>query len=164
MAGTWQPLANQPSFDASTMLLLTDGTVLCQENFSKNWWRLTPDAYGNYVNGTWSPLSPMHHQRLYYASAVLSDGRVFVAGGEYSDAGGDTDKAEIYDPVANTWTSIGNPGWGEIGDAAASLLADGRLLAGNLVDAANHQQRTTPRVGQRNPQQHASELVEFADE
>src|SRR6476646_6398746 len=27
MAGTWQPLANQPSFNASTMILLTDGRV-----------------------------------------------------------------------------------------------------------------------------------------
>jgi len=37
----------------------------------------------------------MANTRLYYASAVLDDGRVFVAGGEYSDAGGDTNKAEL---------------------------------------------------------------------
>ncbi len=29
MPGNWQPLANQPPFAASTMLLLTDGTVMC---------------------------------------------------------------------------------------------------------------------------------------
>ncbi len=133
MAGTWQPLANQPSFNASTMLLLTDGTVFCQENFSKNWWKLTPDAYGNYVNGTWSPLSPMHHQRLYYASAVLSDGRVFVAGGEYSDAGPDLNAAEIYDPTLDTWTSITTPpGWLHIGDAPCCVLPDGKVLLGSI--------------------------------
>jgi hypothetical protein len=31
MPGTWQPLTNQPAFNASTMLLLTDGTVMAQE-------------------------------------------------------------------------------------------------------------------------------------
>src|ERR1700736_6553985 len=77
----------------------------------------------------------MANSRRFYASAVLADGRALVASGEYSDAGGDTDKAEIYNPVTNTWTSIGNPGWGVIGDAVASLLADGRLLARHLGDA-----------------------------
>ena len=32
MPGSWQPLANQPAFNASTMLLLTDGTVMGQES------------------------------------------------------------------------------------------------------------------------------------
>lgn len=31
MPGTWTPLVNQPTFPASTMLLLTDGTVMCQD-------------------------------------------------------------------------------------------------------------------------------------
>lgn len=132
--GTWAALAHQPSFPIGTMLLLTDGTVMCQSGGSRSWWRLTPDESGSYVAGTWTQLADMHNSRLYYASAVLRDGRVLVAGGEYSDAGPDTDTAEVYDPVADTWTSIGNPGWGHLGDAAASLLADGRLLAGNLSD------------------------------
>jgi hypothetical protein len=133
--GTWTALSNQPTFNASTMLLLTDGTVMCQAEGAASWWRLTPTSSGSYVNGTWSTLADMRNTRLYYASAVLRDGRVVVAGGEYSDAGSDTDKGEIYDPVANTWTSIGNPGWGELGDAASCLLADGRLLVGNLIDS-----------------------------
>src|SRR5258708_32145822 len=86
--GTWQPLSNPPTFGASTMLLLTDGAVMCQEAGGKNWWRLTPDSSGDYVNGTWSPLAPMKNTRLYYASAVLRDGRVFVAGGGENDGGG----------------------------------------------------------------------------
>ena len=137
--GFWTALTNQPSFNASQMLQLTDGTIMVQEengaDASRHWWRLTPDKFGNYINGTWSKLADMVNSRRFYASAVLADGRVLAAGGEYSDAGSDTDKAEIYDPVTNTWTSIGNPGWGEIGDAVASLLADGQLLVGNLVDA-----------------------------
>jgi hypothetical protein len=133
MAGTWQPLAHQPSFAASTMLLLTDGTVMCQDGGGKNWWRLTPDSTGDYVNGTWSPLTPMNHSRLYYASAVLRDGRVFFAGGEYSDAGSETTAAEIFDPVIDYWRDIPSPaGWSAVGDAPCCVLPDGRVLVGSI--------------------------------
>jgi hypothetical protein len=137
--GTWTALANQPAFNASTMLLLTDGTVMVQQedgaDAGRHWWRLTPDAFGDYVNGSWSQLADMINSRRFYASAVLRDGRVLVAGGEYSDAGSETEKTEIYDPATNSWTAIGTPGWGELGDAAACVLADGRLLIGALRDA-----------------------------
>ena len=133
--GAWTALTNQPAFNASTMLLLTDGTVICQAEGAKSWSRLTPDANGSYIHGSWTGIADMRNTREYFTSAVLADGRVLVAGGEYSDAGADTDKAEIYDPLADTWTSIGNPGWGEIGDAVSSVLADGRVLMGNLADA-----------------------------
>ena len=35
MPGSWKPLKNQPNFGASTMLLLTDGTVMVQEEAGK---------------------------------------------------------------------------------------------------------------------------------
>jgi len=133
--GTWQPLSNQPPFNTSTMLLLTDGTVMSQESGGKNWWRLTPDASGSYVKGTWSPLAPMRNTRLYYASAVLRDGRVFVAGGEYSDGGGELAAAEIFEPLLDYWTSVPPPpGWTAIGDAPCCVLPDGRLLLGSIED------------------------------
>ncbi len=60
--GTWTPLAHQPSFYTGAAVLLTDGTVLAHEESDRpvlgsnygNWWRLTPDVYGSYINGTWS--------------------------------------------------------------------------------------------------------------
>lgn len=135
MAGTWHPLVNQPTFNASTMLLLTDGTVMCQESGGLHWYRLKPSLSGKYIDGTWTPLAPMHHTRLYYASAVLGDGRVFVAGGEYSDAGSETNTAEIYDPVLDVWTVIaGPPAWPKIGDAVCCVLPNGNVLLGNLDD------------------------------
>jgi hypothetical protein len=145
MAGPWKSLTNTPSFKVDTMLLLTDGTVMCHEYETANWHKLVPDSKGNYINGTWQPMSPMPanapltqngpvNAPLYYASAVLKDGRVFVAGGEYN--GGvnlDLLAAEIYDPVANSWTSIPTPpGWTNIGDAPSCVLPDGRLLLGNI--------------------------------
>ena len=136
MSGTWQPLSNQPTFGASTMLLLTDGTVMCQDGGSVNWWRLRPNVTGDYVHGTWSQLAPMHDGRLYYASAVLNDGRVFVSGGEYGGGGGsDINSTEIYDPVADSWTQISPPpGWANVGDAPCCVLPDGRLLLGSIFD------------------------------
>ena len=133
MAGTWQPLTNQPPFQANTMLLLTDGSVFVNGYQSTQNWKLVPDSDGSYVNGTWVRLADMLTTRLYYASAVLADGRVFVAGGEYSSAGGDTKDVEIYDPVWNTWKTINAPlGWNNIGDAPCCMLADGRILLGSI--------------------------------
>jgi hypothetical protein len=97
LSGTWTDLANPvPAHTpdgTETMLLLSDGTVMVQgggggttaaNKASSNWFKLTPDASGNYANGTWSPLASMGTQRQFYASNVLKDGRVFVLGGEYS--------------------------------------------------------------------------------
>jgi hypothetical protein len=136
MPGTWTPLTHQPTFSASTMLLLTDGTIICHDSGSLNWWRLTPDAAGNYINGSWSAIAPMHHTRLYYASAVLADGRVIVSGGEYDNTGPvETNHTEIYDPISDAWTVISPPsGWSRVGDAACVVLPDGRFLMGNLDD------------------------------
>jgi hypothetical protein len=135
LPGYWTKLTNSPGFGASTMLLLTDGSVMCQEQGGKRWKRLRPDAQGSYLKGAWSDLAPMHWTRRYYASAVLADGRVFVSGGEYSDAGSETNKTEIYDPVFDKWTEVAAPaGWPRVGDAACAVLPDGRLLLGNLDD------------------------------
>jgi Kelch motif len=133
MAGFWQALTNQPPFNASTALLLTDGSVMCQSSATNKWWKLKPDASGNYVNGTWSTLADSPNGPLYYASAVLRDGRVIVAGGEYEQTQGQVwlNAAEIYDPVANTWTNVSPPpGFTQIGDAASCLLPDGRFMIG----------------------------------
>jgi Kelch motif len=133
MAGTWQGLVNQPIFNTSTMILLTDGRVMVQEEAQKYWHALTPDSSGSYVSGTWSTLKPMSFWRRYYASGVLKDGRVIIVGGEQSGDVGDTNKGEIYDPVSDTWDPIPSPpGWSTVGDAASCILPDGRLLIGAL--------------------------------
>src|SRR5204863_9226475 len=83
---TWQSLTNQPAFSAGAMLLLTDGTVLvhAEQNDSRNWYKLTPDVNGSYLNGTWTQVAslPAGYAPLYFSSAVLPDGRVIIEGGE----------------------------------------------------------------------------------
>jgi hypothetical protein len=129
------------SFTPELMLLLTDGSVLIHDagdgTGTSNWIRLTPDSGGNYPTGAWSSLLPMAHTRQYFSSAVLRDGRVYVMGGEYSNAGdgsGDTPFGEIFDPQTNTWSAMNKPAafdWIQ-GDAPGAVLPDGRVLFGNL--------------------------------
>ena len=135
MSGAWQSLANQPSFNASTMLLLTDGTVLCHEvdvqgNGTSSWHKLSPNQYGSYYHGTWSSVKTGPNSPLYFASAVMKDGRVFIAGGEYN--GGDRAELlapEIYDPIIDVWITLSTPHrWTEIGDAACCMMPDGKIL------------------------------------
>jgi Kelch motif len=134
MAGTWQGLVNQPNFNTSTMILLTDGRVMVQEEAEKHWHALTPDSSGSYVNGTWSTLKDMSFWRRYYASGTLKDGRVILIGGEQSGDSPDTNKGEIYNPVSDTWGAIPTPpGWPTVGDAASCILPDGRLMIGALL-------------------------------
>jgi Kelch motif len=134
MAGTWQGLVNQPTFNTSTMILLTDGRVMVQEEATPHWHALTPDSHGDYLNGTWSSLADMSFWRRYYASGVLRDGRVIVIGGEQSGAGSDTNRGEIYDAVSDTWSQIPSPpGWPQVGDATCCIFPDGRLMIGALT-------------------------------
>ena len=65
-AQTWEPLNNQPPISAGVMLLLTDGSVMvhsepncltCTSTDYSSWYKLTPDANGSYVNGTWQQLA-----------------------------------------------------------------------------------------------------------
>ncbi len=100
-AGTWVAITRAAPASVDTVLLLSDGTVMAANAGRSAWYRLTPDSRGSYINGTWSTLAAMHDTRLYYSSAVLRDGRVFVAGGEY---GSGKSTAEVYNPLNNTWT------------------------------------------------------------
>lgn len=132
--GTWHTLTHKPNGQIGTMLLLTDGTVFCSEGGTPHWFRLTPDNKGSYRNGTWSQLADGRTAPLYFASAVMANGRVFVAGGEYQDGlTWDTLAAHVYNPVTNVWSTAKVPaGWPNIGDAPSCVLPDGRILVGSI--------------------------------
>src|SRR5215831_20645721 len=85
-AQSWSALNNKASFAAGTALLLTDGTIMVHHTDAGEWWKLTPDIFGSYVNGTWKQMAtlPSGYGPLYYASAVLPDGRLLIEGGEYN--------------------------------------------------------------------------------
>jgi len=143
-AQSWQRTTNSPAENVGAMLLLTDGTVIAHQEDDNNgdvaslrWYKLTPDASGSYVNGTWSRIAdmPTGYGPLFFGSAVLPDGRVIVEGGEYNQYGsGFTKLGAIYDPVANSWQSVTAPsGWNNIGDASTVVLANGTLMLANTT-------------------------------
>ncbi|MFZ0584165.1 MAG: kelch repeat-containing protein [Candidatus Acidiferrales bacterium] len=108
----WTPLTNQaPSGPNGVQIMIqaTDGSILVQSYDGQSWMKLMPDAKGSYINGTWTTLASEPVARLYFASQILPDGRLFVAGGEYSGPGllpNWSNTGEIYDPLANAWTRI----------------------------------------------------------
>lgn len=139
--GTWSTVTNLPPVDCNPAAVLTDGSVLCErsDSFTPDWYKLTPDSSGSYQNGTWSQVASATYYHLDNPSAILNDGRYWVAGGE-NGGGPNHASVEIYDPVANTWTpgpdypyvdANGQP----IGiyDGAASILADGRVMCSSYM-------------------------------
>jgi hypothetical protein len=141
-AGGWQQVEAASPFGlngAGTALLMTDGTVMVQDNES-SWYSLSPNKNGNYVEGTWTQKAslPAGYGPLYFASAVLDDGKIEINGGEYNFFhGAETNLGAIYDPLADNWTSVTGPsGWTQIGDASSVVLEDGTFMLGNCCYTA----------------------------
>jgi hypothetical protein len=114
-AGSWTPLVHRPAVNSiQLMVLMTDGSIMVHTfDDIQTWVRLTPDAKGSYVNGSWKTLGKMITPRLYFASQVLPNGKLWVMGGEYTGPFEDPNwgpQAEIYDPLANKWSeAAGDP-------------------------------------------------------
>jgi hypothetical protein len=140
--GTWGVVKTAPG-PLVNPLLLTDGSVIVSNANTPQWYKLTPDEYGNYQDGTWSEIATLpvidgtQYDPLYHSSAVLPDGRVIIMGGEYnSDNPVWTNMGAIYDPETDTWTAVpAPPGWsyftngtGVIGDAQSVVLANGTFM------------------------------------
>ena len=124
---TWTPMTNAPPVSFGATMLLTDGRVLLHEepNCSGStckgkdytaWYTLTPDINGSYANGTFTQVAslPGGYAPLYFASAVLQDGKVAIQGGEYQCPAGSCTATwqslgAFYDPVQNTWSPSRRP-------------------------------------------------------
>src|SRR5580658_8945869 len=136
----WTPLQNPPPFGTpGTMLLESNGDVLVHNEPDNNvtggsntWWQLAPDSSGSYIDGTWSQIAsmPASYTPLYFASAILPDGRMIVEGGEYIGENSVwSSQGEIYNPVTNTWAPVAPPaGWTNMGDAASEVLDNGTFM------------------------------------
>ena len=158
----WAGMTNSPPGNLDTCLLLTDGTAMCHEYNTAHWHRLVPDQFGSYKNGSWDPagmtIADMPngidtsggcngpggctYAPLYYASAVLADGRVVVIGGEYNPANGNQTETNIgfmYDPVKNTWSNQLTEafGTGVLGDSVSVILQNKTMVIGNTSGTEN---------------------------
>ena len=147
-ATPWQSLVVPTPLHPGAMLLLTDGSVMVQdqgpkESGARGWWLLRPDRTGSYVHGTWHRIAslPAGYGPISFASAVLPDGRVIIEGGE-GNLGADsfTNRGAIYNPLRNSWTPVAPPPgseWTTIGDAPATVLANGTFMLGGSGNYTN---------------------------
>lgn len=138
VAQTWTRTTTNGPSSATNPLLLTDGTVLVHNAMSRNWWKLTPSITGSYIQGTWTQMASMQsgYAPLYFAAAVLADGRVIIMGGEYNNGSAVwTNLGAVYDPVANVWTPQSAPsGWANIGDAQCCVLPNKKFALASPLD------------------------------
>jgi Kelch motif len=132
-----QRLTHQAPDGAQLTFQLTDGTVIAQGFADSDWWKLTPDNTGSYVNGTWTQLASLAsgYSPEAFASAVLADGRLLIEGGEYNFGNFTlTNLGAVYDPTTNVWTPLTPPpGWSYIGDSPSSMLSNGFFFIGNKL-------------------------------
>jgi hypothetical protein len=137
LAQTVHQLQHQPPDGAIMTFQLTDGTVLAQGGNYSDFWVLTPDQTGSYVNGTWKQVASLAANYAPYANAsrVLADGRVLIEGGEYNFGNfALTNLGAVFDPVKNTWTKVKAPtGWANIGDSPSAVMPDGTFFLGDKL-------------------------------
>ena len=117
-----------------TATLLSNGTALVAGgNFRAGLDpALTSAELYDPVTGTWTATGNMTQDRTGHAATLLPDGRVLVAGGyESTEIGvGGYDRlasAELYDPVAATWSATADMTQARDGHTA-TLLPGGRVL------------------------------------
>jgi PKD repeat protein len=126
--GTWTALTNKaPDPNNGVMVLMSDGRVMCHSTAGGTlgdgtiWDILTPDSTGSYAHGTWSQTAGMTQERYSFPAAMLKNGNIYAAGGEYGTDGTQAGyHVETYNPVTNVWTEV-------TGTTTAKIISDGSM-------------------------------------
>ncbi len=151
-AGTWTATGSMTAVRRShTATLLSNGLVLVAGGFSSSvacdlsFTACVVNSAELYdpKSGTWTATGSMSTERASYTATLLASGNVLVAGGFYSVSRDDvsTNVAEIFDPVAGTWTVTGSLAIAR-DSHTATLLTDGNVLVagGEGPDQYSNQQ------------------------
>ena len=82
-----------------------------------------------------SPIADMATPRNNHSATLLPNGKVLIAGGAAYGVSGPTNSAELYDPVADAWTTVASMGTAREGHKAIHLPS-GRvqLVAGSAAN------------------------------
>ena len=112
----WVPLASMDTKRAQyTISMLRNGRVLVSGGVNATGVLGDSAASGirgneiyNYNTNTWSAAAPMTDPRHSHTATVLQDGQALMAGG--NDGFGEISRAELYDPLTNTWTQTSTNG------------------------------------------------------
>lgn len=148
---SWSTTSPMQSFHSKhTVTALRDGRVLVAGGEG----RLTPVVHGNPLtqsevydpaSDVWTVTGPMASETgpmasevpFNHSAALLHDGRVLVAGGEFVgvETAGVLDTAQLFDPSTNRWQAT-TPMHHARAYHASALLPDGRVLVAGGQDAA----------------------------
>jgi len=128
--GVWS-LSDRVTYERSGFraTLVTSGKVLVSGGFDPNGGRTQRIAeMYDPASGTFSDMARMNVGRFDHTATLLSDGKILAAAGLFGWADFKTGRtSEIYDPVANKWTMVGNLN-NVRADHAAALLPNGKVL------------------------------------
>ncbi|MEO5625569.1 MAG: kelch repeat-containing protein [Dokdonella sp.] len=122
-------------FYAHTATLLPTGKVLIVGGYGSSGIVAAAELY-NPASGTWSLATTPSITRMYHTATLLGSGKVLVVGGYGVRGDGSVGKhasAQLYDPVANTWTSTGSLSFARSAHTA-TLLASGKVLVAGGAD------------------------------
>jgi len=136
ISGTWTNTGDlNTARDNYTATLLTNGEVLVAGGYGTPY--LATAELFDPVSGTWTYTGSMNAARSLHTATLLPNGHVMVAGGDNnwqvypSEA---LTSAEIYDPVAGTWTNTGLMNAARDNHTATLLNSGEVLLAGGVDD------------------------------
>ena len=89
----------------------------------------------------WETTGSMASARRHLNATLLPDGRVVATGGTstggFSDLGGATHAAEVWDPATGEWSTWASAAVSRVYHSTTMLLPDGRLLHAGGGDGAN---------------------------
>jgi galactose oxidase len=134
-SGSWSVVANSGfgHRDFGSSVLYDDGKVLIAGGGNPP----TNTAEVIDLNATtpaWRSVAPMTNRRRQMNATLLPDGTVLVTGGSsatgFDNAAGAVFAAELWDPVAETWTTVASFTKYRGYHSFALLLPDGRVLSG----------------------------------
>jgi hypothetical protein len=125
-SGSWIAVGPMNSArSGASAVLLQDGRILVTGGDDANGPSNAAEFFG--ANGSFSLAAPMNVPRSRHISVAFQDGRILVAGG-ITSGGSASSTAEIFDPIANSWTNIALGMMEARSGATASLLPDGRVV------------------------------------
>lgn len=138
---TWTETEGLARFGA-TFVALPDGTVLAiggaggGELWGDTRAAIEDVARFDPATGRWRPVAPMISPRHGLQAAVLTDGRVLVAGGTTEGASGEQvlRSTELYDPAIDTWTSTGTMRDARHGGRLVALDDGSALILGGTAE------------------------------
>src|ERR1035437_4892685 len=108
-SGTWTPTGTMRSArDGHTATILANGKILAVGGTNNGVALASAELY-NPLAGTWASTGSMHVARTLARAVLLSSGSVLVMGGCVNDCLSATIKsAELYNPIAGTFTATGS--------------------------------------------------------